>query len=135
MYRNIFILFSLTFCFTLTANDTNNVLISKKSLQDIYQSKLVCNDSLSSGSFQNCWLTLSRSNQLVKDVEIFIDGGMPAHGHGLPTAPKVVWSEEKKVHLIKGLKFSMPGQWALNFKVNAKDDALKDQIKILIEVD
>ena len=134
MFKKIFILLSVSIFLTLTANEMNKVSISKESQHGIYQSKLECQDLLGTESFENCWLTLSRLNQLVKNIEVFIDGGMPAHEHGLPTAPKIIWSEERKAHLIKGLKFSMPGLWALNFKVNAKDDALKDQIKILIEV-
>jgi len=113
----------------------NRVEILQKSQQEIYQSKLECQNSLSTGSFQSCWLKLYRLDKPVKNVVIFINGGMLKHKHGLPTSPKIVWSDDKNAHLIQGLKFSMPGQWSLNFKVNAEDDALKDQIIMLIEVD
>ncbi len=112
----------------------NRVEILQKSQQGIYQSKLECQSSLSTGSFQNCWLKLFREDKPVKGTEVFINGGMPAHEHGLPTSPKIIWSDEKDSYLIQGLKFSMPGKWSLNFKVNAKDNALKDEIIMLIEV-
>lgn len=112
----------------------NRVEILQKSQQGIYQSKLQCQSSLSTGLFQNCWLKLFREDTPVKNTEVFINGGMPAHEHGLPTSPKIIWSDEKDSYLIQGLKFSMPGKWSLNFKVNAKDNALKDEIIMLIEV-
>ncbi len=135
MYKSVFTLFVLFVCFTIMANGSNKVSITKQSQYNIYLGNFECQDSLNAGLFQNCWFTLSRSKERVEGVEIFIDGGMPAHEHGLPTAPKIVWSAKENIYLIKGLKFSMPGQWVLNFKVNAEDDALKDQIKMLIEVD
>ncbi len=135
MCKRLFILFSFCFCCSLIAKENNKVEVSQESQQAIYQSKLECQKSLTTGSFQNCWLTLLNANKPVINAVIFINGGMPEHSHGLPTSPKIVWSEDKSVYLIQGLKFSMPGQWSLNFKVNANDDALKDEIIMLIEVD
>ncbi len=135
MFKHLFALFLYCFYGSLAASELNKVEILQSSQQAIYKSKLECQRPLSTDSFQNCWLTLSHGGKLIKNAEIFISGGMPEHEHGLPTSPKIVWSEDKSAHLIQGLKFSMPGQWSLNFKVNAKDDALKDQISILIKVD
>lgn len=134
MCKTLFTLCSFFLYHSLIASETSQVEILQKSQQDIYQSKLTCENPLGTGSFQNCWLALSHAGKPVKKAEIFIDGGMREHGHGLPTAPKIVWSDDKNIHLIQGLKFSMSGQWSLNFKVNAKDDALKDQITMLIQV-
>ncbi len=134
MCKRLFVFFSLCFCYSLTASEINRVEILQKSQQDIYQSKLECQDSLSTDSFQNCGLRLFHANKPVKKAVIFISGGMPEHEHGLPTSPKVIWSDDKDLYLIKGLKFSMPGKWSLSFKVNAKDNALKDEIIMLIEV-
>lgn len=134
MYRSLFIVLMLNLSFSLTAKELSNLVIKEKSQQGIYQTKLECDSSFTTGYFQKCWLTLVHADQSVEDVEIFIDGGMPAHSHGLPTSPKVVWSGDRKAYLIQGLKFSMPGQWVLNFKVNAKETSLKDQITMLFEV-
>ena len=137
MYKRLFILASLCLSSSLIAGQikTNTVEIKKISQQAIYESKLECQNTLSTGSFQNCWLTLFHADKPVKNTEIFINGGMPSHKHGLPTSPRIVWSEDKNVYLIEGLKFSMPGEWSLNFKVNAEDESLKDEITMLITVD
>ncbi|MEH6455362.1 MAG: FixH family protein [Cocleimonas sp.] len=133
---NKHLLFLVLFCFSssLLANQTNTIEIKKVSQRTIYNSKLECGKVLSAGSFQSCWLTLFHEDKPVRNTEVFINGGMPAHQHGLPTSPRIDWSEVKNVYVIKGLKFSMPGEWSLNFKVNAEDDALKDQITILVNV-
>jgi len=134
MHKSLFIIFSYCVCHSLIASEINQVGIVQKSKQAIYESKLKCQNSLSTGSFQDCWLELSYAGKPVKNAEIFINGNMPEHEHGLPTSPKIVWSDDKNAHLIQGLKFSMPGQWSLNFKVNTEDNALKDQIIMLIQV-
>lgn len=135
MYKKLFILLSFFLFSSLIAKEVNKEEISQKSHQSIYESKLECEHAFSTGTFQSCWLQLSHDNRHVKTAEIFINGGMPEHSHGLPTSPKAVWSEDKNAYVIHGLKFSMPGKWSLNFRVNAKDNALKDQITMLIEVD
>lgn len=50
-----------------------------------------------------------------------IDGGMPEHGHGLPTAPQVEPAAEPGHYVIKGMKFSMPGWWVLKLDIRAPD--------------
>jgi hypothetical protein len=50
----------------------------------------------------------------VDDAEIRIDGGMPQHGHGLPTAPAVTRELGEGRYLVEGVKFNMPGWWELD---------------------
>jgi hypothetical protein len=57
----------------------------------------------------------------VKNAEITINGGMPEHGHGLPTQPEVTKGMEDGDYIVQGLKFSMPGWWVMTFKVKAQD--------------
>jgi hypothetical protein len=57
----------------------------------------------------------------VKNAEITIKGGMPEHGHGLPTQPEVTKGMEEGDYIVQGLKFSMPGWWVITFKVKAQD--------------
>ncbi|WP_419212336.1 FixH family protein [Maribacter sp. X9] len=52
----------------------------------------------------------------VVGASIKIDGGMPSHGHGLPSTPKVV-NLGKGIYKITGLKFNMPGSWTINFLI------------------
>jgi YtkA-like len=57
------------------------------------------------------------SGQPVEHAEIFIDGGMPQHGHGLPTEPKVTAELGGGRYQIEGMKFNMPGWWTINVSV------------------
>jgi hypothetical protein len=57
----------------------------------------------------------------VTGAQITIDGGMPQHGHGLPTEPAVTQELGDGRYLIGGMKFSMPGWWVVNFHIKGKD--------------
>ena len=54
----------------------------------------------------------------VTGADIRVDGGMPAHGHGLPTQP-VVREIGEGNYLVEGLKFSMTGYWEMWFEIKA----------------
>lgn len=53
----------------------------------------------------------------IEGAFVTVGGGMPAHGHGLPTAPKVVDAGEPGHYLIEGLRFNMPGDWELRLSI------------------
>jgi hypothetical protein len=55
----------------------------------------------------------------VNNAEISVDGGMPAHGHGLPTQPQVTKNLGDGKYLVEGVKFSMPGDWEMKFTIKA----------------
>jgi len=44
---------------------------------------------------------------------VYMNGGMPEHGHGLPTRPVVTRELVPGTYLLEGVKFSMPGRWEL----------------------
>jgi hypothetical protein len=46
-------------------------------------------------------------------VSVSFDGGMPAHGHGFTTAPRVARSLGDGEFLVKGVRFHMGGEWQL----------------------
>lgn len=56
-------------------------------------------------------------------IAIGIDGGMPQHGHGLPTAPKVTADLANGAHRIEGMKFSMTGWWTLTVAIDGPEGA------------
>jgi hypothetical protein len=45
----------------------------------------------------------------VRNARIAVDGGMPQHGHGLPTRPQVTSETADGVYRMEGMKFSMTG--------------------------
>ena len=64
-------------------------------------------------------LILSHSDGTpVTDATVRLDGGMPDHGHGLPTRPEVTAEPAAGRYLVEGLKFSMPGLWVLTFAIS-----------------
>jgi hypothetical protein len=57
----------------------------------------------------------------VQHAQIDVDGGMPQHGHGLPTQPRVTRELGEGRYLVEGMKFSMPGWWELKLQVRSPD--------------
>jgi hypothetical protein len=55
----------------------------------------------------------------VDDAAITVEGDMPEHGHGLPTAPVVGARLGQGRYRIDGLKFTMRGWWELKFAIRA----------------
>ena len=55
----------------------------------------------------------------VNDATIAIDGGMPMHDHGLPTAPRVTETLGEGDYLLEGMKFQMPGHWVVTLAIDA----------------
>jgi len=61
----------------------------------------------------------------VQHAQIAIQGGMPQHGHGLPTQPRVTRESAPGTYIIEGMKFSMTGWWDLHLDISS--DAAKDR--------
>ena len=55
----------------------------------------------------------------VEGAQIDVDGGMPQHGHGLPTKPRVTRSLGDGRYEIDGLRFNMDGWWVLQLTVQS----------------
>ena len=73
-------------------------------------------------------LHVKDKNELpVSDATILLDGGMPAHNHGLPTQPSATSLGEGS-YLIDGIKFSMTGVWEL--WVYIQTDKITDRVRL-----
>ena len=57
------------------------------------------------------------SGQPVTDAGITVDGGMPQHGHGLPTRPRVTKNLGNGSYEISGVRFNMGGWWELKLTI------------------
>lgn len=55
----------------------------------------------------------------VEDAAVTVDGGMPQHGHGLPTRPQVTQNLGGGDYLVEGLKFQMGGWWEVRYVITA----------------
>jgi YtkA-like len=70
------------------------------------------------GRIQSVVLRLEdASGTPVPGATIDIDGGMPQHGHGLPTKPRVTAELAAGAYRVDGLKFNMGGWWELRFAI------------------
>lgn len=84
-----------------------------------YQLQLTPHDSeIIIGELHHWHLLLKDADgKAIEGATVVVDGGMPAHGHGLPTAPKVIDAGEAGNYLIDGLRFNMPGNWELRLMI------------------
>jgi len=55
----------------------------------------------------------------IDGARVSVNGGMPEHGHGLPTQPKVRSALGAGVYEIQGLRFNMGGWWELKLAVES----------------
>ena len=63
---------------------------------------------------------------------ICIDGGMPEHGHGLPTRPAVTEALHNGDFRVDGMKFSMSGWWVVKLTIDgpAGPDSIRFNLKL-----
>jgi len=81
-------------------------------------------DSIPQGRLQRWTLHLeSATGAPLDSARVVVDGGMPQHGHGLPTKPRVTRALGGGDHLVEGLKFNMGGWWVVTFHVRAAGGA------------
>ncbi|RVU86067.1 hypothetical protein EOL70_01060 [Leucothrix sargassi] len=110
-----------------TASVTMSWSVDSVSKNNHFSGSLSCDKAPTVGDFQNCQLFLTQSDKPVSGALLAIDGGMRAHGHGLPTQPRLIELTEQAGHYkIDGLKFSMTGDWTIGFLVRA--NRVNDQL-------
>lgn len=72
------------------------------------------------GELQTWTLTVKTPDGApVENAEVKVDGGMPEHSHGLPTAPRMTEYLGEGRYRIEGVKFSMGGWWELRFDITS----------------
>ncbi len=77
-------------------------------------------DSIPQGRLHRWTLHLETAQGApVAPATVTVDGGMPQHGHGLPTKPRVTRQLDNGDHLVEGMKFNMGGWWVVKFAVSA----------------
>jgi hypothetical protein len=94
---------------------------SKPSEQKLYVATVTPEEEpLRQGELHAWVLTLTTpDNKPVEGATIAVDGGMPQHGHGLPTSPQMTSYLGDGRYRIEGVKFNMAGWWELKFAISA----------------
>jgi hypothetical protein len=60
----------------------------------------------------------------IDEAQISIDGGMPQHGHGLPTRPRVTRNLGDGMYEIEGVRFNMGGWWEFKLAIAGSGGAV-----------
>lgn len=68
----------------------------------------------------------------VEGAVLAIDGGMPEHGHGLPTRPRMTRAIGAGAYEIDGVRFNMGGWW--EFKVTITSERGADTVTFHLSV-
>lgn len=81
------------------------------------------------------WVLLleDTQGQPLYPAAVVIGGGMPAHGHGLPSQPQIINYLGDGKYLIEGLKFNMAGDWVLQLQVRSENylDSVEFKLHVL----
>jgi hypothetical protein len=84
-------------------------------------------DPITIGSMHSWILHVETADgQPVEGATILVDGGMPDHGHGLPTSPQVTQDMGGGDYLVEGLRFQMGGWWEVKFNISV--DGVEDNV-------
>ena len=67
----------------------------------------------------------------IEDAIITVDGGMPAHDHGLPTQPQITEHLGDGRYLLEGMKFHMLGYWTVTLSIS--HDNLSDEVTFKLD--
>ena len=105
-----------------------NVALDRPSNQKLYQVRMAqLAQPVEINKIHSWSITLKTADgQPVRDAQVSVDGGMPQHGHGLPTRPQVSKGKADGEYVMEGMKFSMTGWWEI--KLDITSSAGKDQI-------
>ncbi|MDO8907822.1 MAG: FixH family protein [Pseudohongiella sp.] len=77
------------------------------------------------------WLITLRTptGTALENALIRVDGGMPAHNHGLATSPQVTDYLGEGRYLVEGLRFHMPGDWLMQIQVEHNGRSYRAEAK------
>ena len=67
----------------------------------------------------NWTLRITADGEPVSDAVLAVEGGMPAHDHGLPTRPRVTEELGAGNYRLGGMRFHMQGDWEISIEIKA----------------
>jgi hypothetical protein len=63
------------------------------------------------------------NGKAVEGATLAIDGGMPQHGHGLPTRPRMTRVLGEGAYEVQGVRFNMGGWWEFKITITSERGA------------
>jgi hypothetical protein len=92
---------------------------TQTSAAGMYRATFVPVESIKVGRLHSWKIQVATSDGApVTDAKFVVDGGMPQHGHGLPTKPIVSQPAGESYQLVQGMKFNMGGWWVVKLHIN-----------------
>ena len=96
----------------------------RTSAQRLYTVRLQPTQTLRPRQMQTVRISVTDAGGAPVDgATIAIDGGMPQHGHGLPTRPRVTGSAGGGLYDIEGVRFNMGGWWEFKLAISGPSGA------------
>ena len=94
--------------------------LDKTSANGVYQVSMLPPEHAPAINQLHSWTVKlqSPSGAPVAGARFVVDGGMPQHGHGLPTQPRVTHEIATGTYRLDGMKFSMTGWWELKLGID-----------------
>ena len=73
------------------------------------------------------------SGETVDNAQMTIVGGMPAHNHGMPTAPQATRALGNGDYMIEGMQFQMAGHWVVDFNISVDDISDRVNFNLILQ--
>jgi hypothetical protein len=129
----IFLTLGLTGCSTPPKD--LDVALDKQSAAGVYRVALLPPAQAPAINQMHSWKVklATADGAPVHGARFIVDGGMPQHGHGLPTQPRVTRELEAGTYALDGMKFSMTGWWELKLAVDGPQGADKVTFNTMVE--
>lgn len=84
----------------------------------LYRASFVPVEPIKVGRLHSWKIQVKGADGTPMDCTVVVDGGMPQHGHGLPTQPVVSSLEGEDYQLVEGMKFNMGGWWVVRLHID-----------------
>lgn len=104
-----------------------DVSLEKSSAAGLYRVALVPPDQAPAINQMHSWKVklAAPDGTPVHGASFAVNGGMPQHGHGLPTQPRVTRELADGTYQLDGMKFSMSGWWEVRLAIEGPPGADK----------
>ena len=123
----------LTGC--MTAPKGLDVSLEKQSAAGVYRVALLPPAQAPAINQMHSWKVklATPDGSPVHGAKFAVDGGMPQHGHGLPTQPRVTRELSDGTYQLDGMKFSMTGWWEVKLAIDGPQGADKVTFNTVVE--
>jgi hypothetical protein len=112
-----------------------DVSLDKQSAAGVYRVALLPPAQMPAINQMHSWKVklVTPDGTPVHGAKFAVDGGMPQHGHGFPTQPRVTSELADGTYQLDGMKFSMTGWWEVKLAIDGPQGADKVTFNTVVE--